>query len=75
MLETAEGKEPTAAQRKQATQEIQTFLTQLRQVKILDPACGTGNFLYVTLDLLKGLEQVKFHNLSTDFFKLFPNLR
>jgi hypothetical protein len=57
VLETAEGKEPTAAQRKQATQEIQAFLTQLRQVKILDPACGTGNFLYVTLDLLKGLEQ------------------
>ncbi|WP_373540744.1 class I SAM-dependent DNA methyltransferase [Chamaesiphon sp.] len=57
LLETAEGKEPTAAQRKQATQEIQAFLTQLRQVKILDPACGTGNFLYVTLDLLKGLEQ------------------
>jgi hypothetical protein len=57
VLETAEGKEPTAAQRKQATQEIQDFLTQLRQVKILDPACGTGNFLYVTLDLLKGLEQ------------------
>ena len=57
LLETAAGKEPTAAQRKQATQEIQDFLTQLRQVKILDPACGTGNFLYVTLDLLKGLEQ------------------
>jgi hypothetical protein len=57
LLETAAGKEPTAAQRKQATQEIQDFLTQLREVKILDPACGTGNFLYVTLDLLKGLEQ------------------
>jgi hypothetical protein len=57
LLETAEGKEPTAAQRKQAAQEIQDFLAQLRQVKILDPACGTGNFLYVTLDLLKGLEQ------------------
>jgi hypothetical protein len=28
----------------------------LQQVKILDPACGSGNFLYVTLDLLKGLE-------------------
>jgi hypothetical protein len=57
VLETAAGKEPTAAQRKQAAQEIQDFLAQLRQVKILDPACGTGNFLYVTLDLLKGLEQ------------------
>jgi hypothetical protein len=57
ILVTAEGKEPTAAQQKKAEQEIQAFLTQLRQVRILDPACGTGNFLYVTLDLLKGLEQ------------------
>ena len=31
-------------------------MTELQQVKILDPACGSGNFLYVTLDLLKGLE-------------------
>ncbi len=46
-----------AAQQKKGEQEIQAFLTQLRQVRILDPACGTGNFLYVTLDLLKGLEQ------------------
>jgi hypothetical protein len=29
---------------------------ELREVRILDPACGSGNFLYVTLDLLKGLE-------------------
>ncbi|HYO75697.1 MAG TPA: DNA methyltransferase, partial [Thermoanaerobaculia bacterium] len=26
------------------------------QVRILDPACGTGNFLYVSLDALKRLE-------------------
>ncbi|MGB8700280.1 MAG: DNA methyltransferase, partial [Thermosynechococcaceae cyanobacterium] len=57
ILETPEGQEPTAAQRKKAEQEIQDFLAELRQVRILDPACGTGNFLYVTLDLLKGLEQ------------------
>jgi hypothetical protein len=57
ILETTAGQEPTAAQRKKAEQEIQDFLVQLRQVRILDPACGTGNFLYVTLDLLKGLEQ------------------
>jgi hypothetical protein len=57
ILVTPEGKEPTAAQQKKAEQEIAQFLTQLRQVRILDPACGTGNFLYVTLDLLKGLEQ------------------
>jgi hypothetical protein len=57
VLETPEGQEPTAAAQKKAEQEIQHFLEQLRKVRILDPACGTGNFLYVTLDLLKGLEQ------------------
>ena len=48
--------DPTPTQRKKAEQEIRVFLDKLRQIKILDPACGTGNFLYVALDLLKGLE-------------------
>ncbi|MEP6489954.1 class I SAM-dependent DNA methyltransferase [Microcoleus vaginatus GB2-A3] len=48
--------EPTANQRKKAQSVLEAFLTELQQVKILDPACGSGNFLYVTLDLLKGLE-------------------
>ncbi len=33
------------------------FLERLRAVRVLDPACGSGNFLYVTLRLLKDLEQ------------------
>lgn len=49
--------EPTKAQRQKAAAEIQAFLNKLQQIRILDPACGTGNFLYVTLDLLKTLEQ------------------
>ncbi|MEP6520122.1 class I SAM-dependent DNA methyltransferase [Microcoleus vaginatus FACHB-2002] len=48
--------EPTANQRKKAITVLEAFLTELQEVKILDPACGSGNFLYVTLDLLKGLE-------------------
>ena len=32
------------------------FLDRLREVRVLDPACGSGNFLYVTLKLLKDLE-------------------
>ncbi|XZO04473.1 MAG: class I SAM-dependent DNA methyltransferase [Microcoleus sp.] len=48
--------EPTANQRKKAIAVLEAFLTELQGVKILDPACGSGNFLYVTLDLLKGLE-------------------
>ncbi|WP_199300631.1 class I SAM-dependent DNA methyltransferase [Coleofasciculus sp. FACHB-542] len=49
-------KEPSAAQTKKAVAALEGFLTELRQVRILDPACGSGNFLYVTLDLIKQLE-------------------
>ncbi len=48
--------EPTAAQKKKAIAALEGFLTELRTVRVLDPACGSGNFLYVTLDLIKQLE-------------------
>ncbi|MDB9336232.1 DNA methyltransferase, partial [Nodularia spumigena] len=48
--------EPTATQKNKAVELIKEFLHKLRSIKILDPACGSGNFLYVTLDLLKSLE-------------------
>jgi hypothetical protein len=32
------------------------FLERLRAVRILDPACGSGNFLYIALGALKDLE-------------------
>lgn len=39
-----------------AIAEVEGFLRRLANLRILDPACGTGNFLYVTLELLKRLE-------------------
>jgi hypothetical protein len=39
-----------------AQQEIREFHGKLCQVKVLDPACGSGNFLYVTLEHMKRLE-------------------
>jgi hypothetical protein len=36
---------------------IGKFLDRLAALKVLDPACGSGNFLYVSLKLLKDLEQ------------------
>ncbi len=41
---------------KEAAVEIRKFHYDLNQIKVLDPACGTGNFLYVTLEHLKRLE-------------------
>jgi hypothetical protein len=36
---------------------LRGFLERLRAVRVLDPACGSGNFLYVALQLLKDLER------------------
>lgn len=39
-----------------ARKEIEHFHRRLCSVRVLDPACGSGNFLYVTLEHLKRLE-------------------
>jgi SAM-dependent methyltransferase len=35
---------------------FRAFLDRLRAIRVLDPACGSGNFLYISLQLLKDLE-------------------
>ncbi len=39
-----------------AIADIRDFLQHLTNLRILDPACGSGNFLYVSLSLMKELE-------------------
>ena len=39
------------------TELLQGFTHELSQIRILDPACGSGNFLYVALRLLLDLEK------------------
>ncbi len=41
----------------EALRLVRRFLEDLAHVKVLDPACGSGNFLYVTLQKLKDLEK------------------
>ena len=36
---------------------LSRFLARLATIRVLDPACGSGNFLYVSLALLKALEK------------------
>ena len=38
--------------RRQADQVLRTFLERLRKFTVLDPACGSGNFLYLALHAL-----------------------
>jgi hypothetical protein len=42
--------------RADAIAELQRYHRRLCEVRVLDPACGSGNFLYVTLEHLKRLE-------------------
>ena len=39
-----------------AIKVVHDFHVKLAQTRVLDPACGTGNFLYVALELMKRLE-------------------
>ena len=39
-----------------AIRAVRDFHRKLARTRVLDPACGTGNFLYVALELMKRLE-------------------
>ena len=47
-----------------ARAEVRKFHHQLCTTRVLDPACGSGNFLYVTLEHLKRLEGEVLNQLS-----------
>ena len=40
----------------EARKIVETFYLRLKHIHVLDPACGTGNFLYVALDVFKRIE-------------------
>ncbi|QDU76078.1 hypothetical protein Pan97_31230 [Bremerella volcania] len=46
----------TEGKSKEAIEQIRDFHEQLCETRVLDPACGSGNFLYVALELMKRLE-------------------
>ena len=58
-LERQAATRSTAAQtrrRREAERLLGDFLKRLRAFTVLDPACGSGNFLYLALQALKDLE-------------------
>jgi len=40
----------------EAREAVRAFHARLCDIRVLDPACGSGNFLYVALELMKRLE-------------------
>lgn len=61
--------------RKQAKAELNTFLARLRHHTVLDPACGSGNFLYLALVELKNIEwRVLIEAEAMGFPRAFPSI-
>ena len=54
--EEAKSRAVATRHRGQAERRLRTFLERLRGFTVLDPACGSGNFLYLALHALKDLE-------------------
>ena len=58
-IERADAAKSAAARtrlRQQADRSLRSFLERLREFTVLDPACGSGNFLYLALHALKDIE-------------------
>jgi len=55
-VETAAALLVNQGKRDEAVAEIRRFHGELCKVRVLDPACGTGNFLYVAMEHMKRLE-------------------
>lgn len=54
----------TAGKRDEAIREVKEFHRRLCEIRVLDPACGSGNFLYVALEQMKRLEGEVLRTLS-----------
>ena len=77
-LERADAARSPAARtkrRKEAERRYRAFLDRLRRFTVLDPACGSGNFLYLALQALKDLEhRVQLEAEALGFQRAFPEV-
>ncbi|MGH2615702.1 MAG: class I SAM-dependent DNA methyltransferase, partial [Thermomicrobiales bacterium] len=56
--------------------KLATFLEELSKIRILDPACGSGNFLYVALAALLDLEkEVIAYGAANGLTVMYPTVR
>ena len=61
--------------RDRAERLLHEFLERLRAFTVLDPACGSGNFLYLALQALKDLEhRVQLESAALGLDRQFPTI-
>ncbi|MCI0334481.1 MAG: class I SAM-dependent DNA methyltransferase [Planctomycetes bacterium] len=61
--------------RKKFDKLLSDFTGRLEDVTILDPACGSGNFLYVALNLLLDLDKEVISYAAQHGMTVFPSVR
>ena len=72
---TAKSLTARTKRRNEAERRYRAFLNRLRAFTVLDPACGSGNFLYLALQALKDLEhRVQFEAEALGFQRAFPEI-
>ena len=73
--ESAKAMSTRKRQTEQARQLLRAFLERLRAFTVLDPACGSGNFLFVALHALKDLEhRIQLEAEELGFDREFPKV-
>src|SRR6202034_1908867 len=60
--------------RKACDRALLDFLERLAHVRVLDPACGSGNFLYVAIHMLLDLEKEVITYASDRGLSPFPRV-
>lgn len=68
-------KKKAAKARKELDKILRDFVERIAAVKILDPACGSGNFLYVAITLLLDLEKEVIAKAASYGTTLLPQVR
>ncbi|MCJ2051690.1 class I SAM-dependent DNA methyltransferase [Methylobacterium sp. J-070] len=72
LTDKARKKGPKAKEWQRAEERRSVFLERLRTLEILDPACGSGNFLYMALHAVKDLEHAA--NQECEIYGLPPRM-
>ena len=73
--DAAKSRATRTKRRNQAERLYRAFLNRLREFTVLDPACGSGNFLYLALQSLKDLEhRVQVEAEALGFQRKFPEV-
>ena len=72
---TAKSQAAATRHRGRAKNSLGAFLERLRNFSVLDPACGSGNFLYLALHALHDLEhQVQLEAEAMGLERAFPSV-